>query len=129
MNSKEMADILLKTAASIDPSIHLGSTKYPKDLGSWGIDESKLDELKRHLSKLVVELRVYDINDEEFPTFKGKNLLELEIRSDAKSEQKVIDVLKRIKAFPIEEHHITNLKLKKKPVEEKLDRHDVISAP
>lgn len=123
MNCRDMSDIALKTAAMLDPSIHLSSQKYPKDLGSWGLDEPKLDELIRHLKNLTVELKVYDINDEEFPTFKGKNLLEIELKSDTKNARKVIDVLKRIKAFPIEEHHITNLPAKKIRLveEEKLD--------
>lgn len=86
------------------------SAKYPKDLGSWGLDETKIEELKRHLSRLTVELKIFDINDEEFPEFTGKNLVEVEINSDNKSSQKAIDVLKRLKAFPIEEHHISNKK-------------------
>lgn len=122
MNCRDMADVVLKIAAALDLRIHLSSQKYPKDLGSWGLDEIKLEELKRHLSKLSVELKVYDIDDKEFPTFKGKNLLELEVRSDEKSAKKAIDVLKRIKAFPIEQYHITNLSLKKKKlIEETLD--------
>lgn len=86
------------------------SAKYPKDLGSWGLEENKIEELRRHLSRLVVELKIYDLNEEEFPGLKGKNLVEIEINSDSKSSRKAIDVLKRLKAFPLEEHHVSNKK-------------------
>jgi hypothetical protein len=125
MNTREMAYVALKTALYLDPSLSKSaSSKYPKDLGSWGLEESKLDELKRHLSKLKVELKVFDLNEEEFPGLKGKNLVELELRSDAANGKKVVDVLKRIKAFPIEQHHITNVKQKKTSDEEEYPTGD-----
>jgi hypothetical protein len=117
MNCKKLAQMLFDTAVRLDPSIKNASSKYPKDLGNWGLDESKLDELRRHLSKLVIELKVYDIDDREFPSFKGKNLVELEVKSDAASAKKAVDVLKRIKAFPIEKYHVVNLRTKKEEKE------------
>jgi len=118
MKCKEMADIVLKAAMNLNSSIVIASSKYPKDLGSWGIDEIKLDELRRHLSKLTVELKVFDIDDEEFPTFKGKNLMELEIRANQASAKKAEDILKRIGAFHIEQYHVVNLRRKKKDEKE-----------
>ncbi|MDD5650089.1 MAG: hypothetical protein PHF86_06700 [Candidatus Nanoarchaeia archaeon] len=102
---KELNSIVKKLAFNLETS-----AKYPKDLGSWGLDETKIEELKRHLSRLTVELKVFDIDDEEFPDFTGKNLVEVEINSDVKSKQKVLDVLKRLKAFPLEQYHIVNKK-------------------
>lgn len=125
MNCKETAILAFRAAVSLDPSlVRCSSTKYPKDLGSWGLDETKLDELIRHLKKLKVEIKVYDLNEEEFSKFKGKSLVEVEINSDVPSSKKAIDVLKRIRAFPLEEHHITNLKRKPKQKEEFLDDND-----
>lgn len=118
MNCRIIADILVKTALKLSPNIHLSSTKYPKDLGSWGMDETNIDELIRHLKRLTVELKIYDIDDDEFPDFKGKNLVEVELKSDRASSRKVLDVLKRLKAFPLEQYHVTNLKRKKIKTEE-----------
>jgi len=113
MKANELADIILKTAQNLDPSISkLCSAKYPKHLGFWGLKEEKLDELKRHLSKQTVELKVYDIDAEEFPKL-DKDIVELELKSTASHAKKVIDILNRIKAFPIEEHHVSNLKEQK----------------
>lgn len=124
MNCFKVADILVKTALSLNPNLHLSSTKYPKDLGSWGMDETNIDELIRHLKRLTVELKIYDIDDEEFPDFKGKNLVEVELKSDQANSKKVLDILKRVKAFPLEEHHIINLKRKKLKTEEFLEASD-----
>jgi len=122
MNCRESSIIAFKTAISLDPNlICLSSTKYPKDLGSWGLDESKLDELIRHLKKLKVELKVYDLNEDEFPKFKGKSLVELELHSDVQNKSKVLDVLRRIRAFPLEQYHVVNQRRKPKREEEFLD--------
>jgi hypothetical protein len=110
MSCLKISSVLEATASKLDTSIHLSSEKYPKDLGSWGLDENKVDELIRHFKGITVELKVFDLNEEEFPNLKGKNLVELEINSDKKSEKQAIDILKRLKAFPIEEHHISNSK-------------------
>jgi hypothetical protein len=113
MNVNEIVDVVLKTAQNLDPSISkMCSAKYPKHLGFWGLKEDKLDELKRHLSKQTVELKVYDLDTDEFPKL-DKDIVELELKSTAGHAQKVIDILKRIKAFPIEEHHVSNLKEQK----------------
>ncbi|MDD5650212.1 MAG: hypothetical protein PHF86_07350 [Candidatus Nanoarchaeia archaeon] len=125
MAYNEISDLILKTAYVLDPSIHLCSAKYPKDLGSWGLDETKLEELKRHLSKLTVELKVYDLNEEEFPKFKGQSLVEIEINSSTSSSKKAMDVLKRLKAFPLEKYHISNFKRKPKQEEEFLNNNTI----
>jgi hypothetical protein len=108
MNFSNLREAMLDLAFEFQ-----SSSKYPKDLGSWGLEESKIEELKRHLSRLTVELKIFDLNEEEFPGLAGKNLVEVEINSDQKSSQKAIDVLRRLKAFPIEEHHVSNKKHQK----------------
>lgn len=122
MNCRELSEMTFKTAVCLDPDIiKSSSAKYPKDLGSWGLDESKLEELIRHLKKLKVEIKIFDLNEDEFPKFKGESLVELELRSDNANSRKVKDVLKRVKAFPLEEHHIINVRRKPKRQEEFLD--------
>ena len=118
MKSSEMAQIVLKAAQQLEKN---SSITYPKDLGSWGLEEARLDELKRHLRKLKVELKVFDIAEDEFPTLHGKDYVELELKSSAADAKKAMEVLKRAKAFPIEEHHISNLK-ERKDLEEKMDK-------
>ncbi len=108
MDLKQLNSIVKKLAFNLE-----SSAKYPKDLGSWGLDENKIEELRRHLSGLTVELKIFDIDDEEFPGFSGRNLVEAEINSDQKSKQKALDVLRRLKAFPIEQYHIVNKKHQK----------------
>lgn len=95
------------------------SITYPKNLGNWGIEEDKIDELKRHLKKLKVELKIYEIDEDEFPTLHGKNLVEIELKSSTADARKVMDVIRRSKAFHIAKHHIVNLR--RKDLEEKLD--------
>jgi hypothetical protein len=130
MNSKETSLIVFEIANKIvDQLVDMqkeSSLIYPKDLGSWGLEESKIEELKRHLKKLKVELKVFDLMEQEFPTLVDKNLVELELKSNVADGRKVIDVLKRLKAFPLEHHHVTNLKRKElknleKTKEEKSD--------
>jgi len=111
MNYKEMSKITIRAAEILDKKI---ASKYPVDVGYWALEEDKIDELKRHLSKLKVSLAVYELDEKEFPTLKNKNLVEIQIRSDVKSEDKALDVLKRAEAFELEQHHITNLKQKDK---------------
>jgi hypothetical protein len=128
MNSKEMSQIVFEAANQIvDELIDMhkeSSLTYPKDLGSWGLEESKIEELKRHLKKLKVELKVFDLMEQEFPTLVGKNLIELELKSSTADGRKVVDVLKRLKAFPLEHHHVTNLKRKELKNLEKEEKSD-----
>lgn len=107
MDHVKMSKIVLEAAECLEKE---SFSAYPKDLGYWGMEESKIDELVRHLRKLKVSIKIYDLDEEEFPKLSGKNLVELELKSDASSSKKVIDILKRIRAFPIEEHHVSNLK-------------------
>lgn len=111
MNSIKLSKIIFNAAVSLDKSLlKYSSSKYPKDLGSWGIKETEEDELRRHLSKLQVELKILDLNEEEFPTLKDKKLLEVEIKVSLKDQRKVLDVLKRMKALSLEKYHVVNLK-------------------
>jgi hypothetical protein len=112
MICKEIAKITFNSAVYLDPKVIRYSKKYSEDLGSWGLDENKLDELKRNLSKLKAELKVYELNEKEFPTLKNKELVELEIKSDDISSKKIVEILKKLKAFPLEKHHVINLKKK-----------------
>jgi superoxide dismutase len=108
-----MKNEVARIADEIEFGYIVSSSKYPKDLGYWAIEMNKLDELERHLSKLTVEIRVYDIDQSEFPKIDAKTHYELHLKSDAKNSRKVEDELKRMKAFEIEEHHVTNLKEEK----------------
>ena len=96
----------------------VASVAYPKDLGHWAMHEGQIEELKRGLKKLKVELKVFDIGEDEFPTLHGKNLVELELKSSDKDAKSVLSVLKKVKAFPIEQHHIVNLKKREEEIEE-----------
>lgn len=124
------------------------SIAYPKDLGFWGLESNKIDELKRHLSRFKVELKGTYISKEEFPALvkkyppsqqeidenkdlekKGEeliesSLLEIELKSTAADAPKVMKVLKDIRAFPLEEHHISNLK--KREMEELFEEESSI---
>jgi hypothetical protein len=124
------------------------SIAYPKDLGFWGLESNKIDELKRHFSRFKVELKGTYISKEEFPALvkkyppsqqeidenkdlekKGEeliesSLLEIELKSTAADAPKVMKVLKDIRAFPLEEHHISNLK--KREMEELFDEQSSI---
>ena len=96
----------------------IASVIYPKDIGHWAIEQAQLDNLKRDLRKLKVELKVYDIEEDEFPTLHSKDLFELELKSSDEDARKVVGILKKLKAFPIEEHHIVNLRTREKEIEE-----------
>jgi len=96
----------------------VASVTYPKDLGHWAMNEDQIEELKRSLRKLKAELKVFDIGKDEFPTLHGKNLVELELKSSDKDAKSVLSVLKKVKAFPIEQHHIVNLKKREEEIEE-----------
>jgi hypothetical protein len=104
----KVADIALNIVSSI---------RYPKDLGHWAMEESQIEELKRNLRKLKVELKVFDIGEDEFPTLHGKNLVELELKSSNEDTKNVMSILKKVKAFPIEQHHIINLKEREEEIE------------
>lgn len=110
MTCLKISSMLEATASKLDSSIHLSSEKYSVDLGSWGLEENKVDELIRHLKGITVELKIFDFNEEEFPGITKKDIVEVEINSDKKSEKQAIDILKRLNAFPLEEHHISNSK-------------------
>jgi len=115
--SLKASKVAFNIAMNLDPEIiRKSSIKYPKDLGSWGLDEKKIDELKRHLSKMKAEIKVFDLDEKEFPTLKDKNLLEVEVKTDSASARKITDILKRTGAFPLEKFHITNLKKEKTQV-------------
>jgi hypothetical protein len=149
MNIGELTLSLMDAAECLDYEIldKESSITYPKDLGFWGIESSKIDELKRHLSKLKVELKGAYITKDEFPLLvkkypigkqeidenkdlekKGEELiesrlLEVELKTTVGDEPKVLKVLKAIRAFPLETHHITNLKKKQlEELEEKFDK-------
>ncbi len=116
------------------------SSAYPKDLGSWGVESDKIEELKRHLRRFKVELKGTYITKHEFPVLvkkyppgkqeieenknlKGEDpiessLLEIELKSNVADEPKVMKVLKALKAFPMEHHHITNLRKKDLEIDE-----------
>jgi tyrosyl-tRNA synthetase len=121
MKINELALTTFKLAQCLHSELEKDSSmKYPKDLGAWGMEAVRLDELKRFLSKLKVELKVFDIEEDEFPDLAAKDLVEVELRSSVSDARKAMDVLRRAKAFPIEKFHVVNLK--KKPMkEEKLD--------
>lgn len=124
MKINELAVATFKFAQCLESELDKESSmKYPKDLGSWGMEKARLDELRRFLSKLTVELKVFDIEEDEFPDLVSKDLVEVELRSSIKDTRKALDVLRRAKAFPIEKFHVVNLK-KKLLKEEKLDSND-----
>ena len=110
LSGDEKMSIVKSIAESI---LKQSSAKYPNDLGFWGLDKNKLDELERHLSKMTVEIKVYDLNKDEFPNLDPEKIFELHLKSDSKNSRKVLEELKRMKAFEIEEHHVTNLKEEK----------------
>jgi hypothetical protein len=153
MKTEDLTLRVIKAAEYLDPEFFdkESSIAYPEDLGFWGLESNKIDELKRHLRKLKVELKGAYITKDEFPALvkkyppsrqeivenkdlerKGEeliesSLLEIELKTTVEDEPKVTKILKAIRAFPLEEHHITNLKKKHlEELEEKFDEQAAI---